>query len=63
MRQFICHTHLKILQEVPHPYPNIFSSNLNELEYSFWQEAGGGGGEGDMSPRAAATGYSVCKLT
>ena len=33
MTKFGCHTHFKILLEVPNP--NIFSSNLDELERFF----------------------------
>ena len=32
MKQFSCHTHFKILLEVPHPNSNIFSSSLDDLE-------------------------------
>ena len=31
MTQFGCHTHIKILQEVSHPYHNSFSSIFDEL--------------------------------
>ena len=32
MTQFGCHIHLKIMLNVPHPRPNNFSLNLDELE-------------------------------
>ena len=42
MTQFGCHTHFKILIEVPHPNTNIFSSNLEELEIDLCEKWGGG---------------------
>ena len=40
--QFGCHAHLKVLLEVPHPNPNIFSLNLNELDNGSWRGEGQG---------------------
>ena len=41
MMQFGCQAHLKISLEVPHLNPNIFSSNLDEVDNISWQEVVG----------------------
>ena len=38
--QFGCHAHFSVLLEVPHPIPNIFSSNFDELDNLFWRVLG-----------------------
>ena len=40
--RFGCDAHFKVLLEIPHPNPNIFSSNLGKLENLSWREVGGG---------------------
>ena len=41
MTQFGYNAHLEVFLYVPHPYPNIFTSNLEELENRSWREVRG----------------------
>ena len=41
MTQFGYHAHFKIMQDVPHPNPIVFSSKLDELENWSWRAMGG----------------------
>ena len=55
LTQFDGHTHFKILQEVPHPNPNIFLLNLDELEHLFRWAVGGLEGSPPSPLRESAT--------
>ena len=52
MTQFVYYNYFKLFPEVLHPNPNIFVSDLVELENWPWQELGGGGSK---STHGAAT--------